>query len=301
LRSQPADIVLAHGGSAAIVVALVPRRRSASVWQRILPFPPTALHGARRLGWQLVARRFDAVVALSRALEDETRAIGYRGEISVIPNFRGQQRFAGVDRARAARALHESLGVPLDVPLVGLVAHLVEQKQPEVALEVIDAIRGRGQPIHLVVAGDGPRRALVERRAAELGLSGAVSMLGHRDDPEHVLAGVEVALITSRSEGIPGVAIEAQMSGCPVVTFPVGSVDEVVEDGVTGAVLARSDPATMADAVVDLLRDDGRRRAMGAAAARRSARFAADAVAARYATLLMAVATRSAHRPDHTD
>ena len=69
-------------------------------------------------------------------------------------------------------------------------------------------------------------------------------------------AGVDLLLLTSEAEGIPGVAIEALMAGCPVVTVPVGSVAEVVEDGVTGVVMATADPAAMAAAVVSLL-DDG--------------------------------------------
>jgi len=70
---------------------------------------------------------------------------------------------------------------------------------------------------------------------------------------------VELMLLTSDAEGIPGVAIESLMAGCPVVSFPVGGVDEVVDEGVTGLVVPRHDPALMADAVAALLDDDDRR------------------------------------------
>ena len=78
-------------------------------------------------------------------------------------------------------------------------------------------------------------------------------MLGHRDDVETVLGALDLLLLTSAAEGIPGIVIEAQMAGCPVVTYPVGAVASVVDDGHTGVVLARADPQLMADAVVQLL------------------------------------------------
>ena len=124
---------------------------------------------------------------------------------------------------------------------MGFVGHLVPQKQPELAVDVLASMRTRGCPAHLVVAGDGPLRADVERRVGDLALSSHVTLLGHRDDVERIYAAIDLLMITSASEGVPGVAIEAQMAGCPVVSFPVGSVTDVVDDGVTGVVVERSD------------------------------------------------------------
>jgi glycosyltransferase involved in cell wall biosynthesis len=297
LARHRADIVVAHGGWAAIVVAVAAPRASARVWHRILGLPVESWGRVRRLAWQLLARRFDAVVALTRDLERETRTLGFDGPIWVIPNARKPDRFVAVDRRSAGAALRERIGVDASTPLIGFVGHLVAQKQPEVAVDVLAKVHEHGQPAHLVIAGDGPRRELVEQRIAHHALHSSVTMLGHRDDPEHVFGGIDVAVITSRSEGIPGVAIEAHMAGCPVVTFPAGSVAEVVEDGTTGLVLAHSDVAEMASALVALLRDDRRREAMGTAARSRSMRFTSSAVAVTYLKhfqQLVATTTRSA-------
>jgi glycosyltransferase involved in cell wall biosynthesis len=169
------------------------------------------------------------------------------------------------------------------VPVLGFVGHLVDQKHPELAVDVLAEVRHRGQPAHLVVAGDGPRRAAVAQRIAERDLAGAVTLLGHRDDPESVFGAVDLVLITSRAEGIPGVAIEAQMTGCPVVTFAVGAVDEVVENGVTGVVLSEPSVTAMAEEVVRLLADADLRRSMGTAATARSSAFTWAATAPVYA------------------
>jgi glycosyltransferase involved in cell wall biosynthesis len=284
LASAPADVVVAHGGSAAILVAFaLPGKASARVWQRILGLPTQTWGPIRRRFWRAVSRRFDAVVALTRALETEARGIGFDGPVWVIPNARNPARFAAVDRAAASARIRTEIGIGADVPLLGFVGHLVDQKHPELAVDVLAEVRRRGQPAHLAIAGDGPRRPQVEQRIVDRDLAGAVTLLGHRDDPEEVFGAVDLALITSRAEGIPGVAIEAAMTGCPVVTVAVGAVDEVVEDGVTGVVLPEASATAMAEAVVRLLADADLRHSMGAAARAGSAAFTWATTAPMYA------------------
>ena len=283
LRAEPYDVVLAHGGAPAQVAALaLSREGPILVWQRILGFPDTVWRGARSRLWRAVAARVDAAVALTAADEEEMRRLGFKGPVWVIPNFRRPERFLAVDRTAAATALRAQLGVDAGLPLVGFVGHLVEQKRPERALDVLVELRRRGHRVHLVVAGDGPLRPALERRVREHGMERDVSLLGHRTDVETVFGGVDVTVLTSDVEGMPGVAIEAQMAGCPVVTFPVGGVDEVLEHGVTGEVLARSDTTLMADRVALLLEDPELRARMGQAARVRATRFTAHQSAARY-------------------
>ena len=292
LAAEPVDVVLAHGGWPAQIVALaVPRRRHGGpllVWQRILGFPDKVWDPVRRRWWGIVARRFDAGIALTAELAAELRRLGYRGPVWVIPNFRKPDRFVTIDRTVAAARLRSEVGVPTGTPLIGFVGHLVRQKRAERALEVLDQLRARGCPAHLVVAGTGPLRAEVEAHAERLGVAHAVTFLGHRSDVEWVFGGVDLALLTSGSEGIPGVAIEALMAGCPMVAVPVGGVTEVVEHGVTGLVLEDDDPATMAAAVAGLLDDDETRQSMSRAGRQRTAMFSASAPAAVYAERLTA-------------
>ncbi len=282
IRGQPPDVFLAHGGSAAIVIALCARGTAVRVWQRILGLPVSSWGPLRRWFWRSVSRRFDGVVALTTSMVDEMRQLGYAGPIWTIPNARDPRRFESIDREQAARALRDGLGLGADVAVLGYVGHLVAQKQPELLVEVLDGVLRAGARAHLVVAGDGDRRDAVERRVAERGLEASVSLLGHRDDPELVYGGSDLVLITSSDEGIPGVAIEAQMAGCPVVSFPVGATGEVVVDGVTGAITARSEVSSMVDRVVELLGDPARLREMGLAARARSERFTIAAAALDY-------------------
>jgi glycosyltransferase involved in cell wall biosynthesis len=260
----------------------------ALIWQRILGFPDKVWGPGRRRWWATVARRCDAVVVLTPDQGDEVRRLGYRGPVWVIPNFRDPGRFRDLDRGLAGRRLRAEVGVSGATPLVGFVGHLVRQKRPERALEVMARLGSQGCVAHLVVAGGGPLRADLEAGARRLGVDGAVTFLGPRDDIEGVLGGVDLAVLTSEAEGIPGVAIEALMAGCPMVSVPVGGVAEVIEHGVTGLVLDGFEPAAMADAVAGLLADGETRLAMSRESRARTDRFSAQGAAAVYAERLTA-------------
>lgn len=290
LAEDPVDVVLAHGGWAAQVAALAaPRGGPLLVWQRILGFPDTVWWPSRRWWWRAIARRFDVCVALTADLEDELRRLGFARPVWIIPNSRQPDRFLDLDRDDATARLRAEVGVADGVPLIGFVGHLVHQKRPERAIDVLAKVLERGQPAHLVIAGDGRLRPALELEVRRRGLERSVTFLGHRPDVEHVFGGVELAVLTSEAEGIPGVAIESLMAGCPVVTFPVGGVAEVVEDGVTGVVLAHSDNALMAQTVVALLGDDSVRRSMSREGRLQTARFSASATAEVYADHLVAL------------
>jgi glycosyltransferase involved in cell wall biosynthesis len=287
LHVHTTDVVLAHGSWPAAVAALaVPRRGPLLAWQRILGLPDKVWVGARRRWWANVARRVDVAVVLTDDQAMEMRRLGLRGPVWVIPNFRKPDRFRDLDRATANARLRAEIGVPEGVPLLGFVGHLVQQKRADRALDVLALLHARGCPAHLVIAGTGSLRSELEAQAQRLGLAGAVTFQGHRNDVEWVFAGVDLAVLTSEAEGIPGVLIEALMTGCPMVTVPVSGAADVVEDGVTGIVLSSFDPAAMADAVASLLADAELRAAMGHAARSRTDRFSASTAAAVYAERL---------------
>ena len=289
------DVVLAHGAASARA-AVIARRRDGPllVWKRI---SPGAWRPVQRRWWRAIARRVDAVVALTPQIKDEMRGLGYSGPVWVIRNARHPDRFVTVDRASEGVRLRRQIGIADDTPLLGFVGNLSREKRAERTLDVLARVLAQDQAAHLVVAGDGPLRAAFEQEVSARGLEGHVSSLGHRTDVERLFGGVDLLLLTSDVEGIPGVAIEAQMSGCPVVTFPTGGVREAVEDGVTGVVLDRPDTALMADEVLRLLRCPERRERLGGDGRRRADAFSTDRVADEYSARLDDLYDRRTSRP----
>ena len=108
---------------------------------------------------------------------------------------------------------------------------------------------------------------------------------GLRADIAPILAGADLALLTSAYESFSLFALEAMASGLPVVAFAVGGLPELVPDGRAGHLVPDGDLDGLVEAAADLLGDPVRRRAMGAAGSARAAAFGADRVVGRYEEL----------------
>jgi len=161
------------------------------------------------------------------------------------------------DEARAALGIE---GFAL-----GVAGRLTEQK----ALEDTLAALARVPRVALLVLGDGPERAALERRAAQLDLSDRVRFLGAgtRDDVMVLFRAVDAALLTSAWENLPHTLLEALAAGAPVIATAVGGIPEVVRDGENGLLVPPRDIAAIASAIDRLVHDDALRASLAAAAA----------------------------------
>jgi glycosyltransferase involved in cell wall biosynthesis len=124
-----------------------------------------------------------------------------------------------------------------------------------------------------LIVGDGPDRPEVEAELARLGLANAVRLLGERRDVPELLAGSDVFVLSSASEGLPLSVEEAMAAGLPVVASAVGGVPELVVDGETGYLVPPGEAGRLAEALRSLLEDPSLRRRMG-----RSGRARAEAL-----------------------
>jgi glycosyltransferase involved in cell wall biosynthesis len=155
-------------------------------------------------------------------------------------------------------------GEPLRILCVG---RLVAVKGQAVLLEAVADLRGRGMAVHLTLVGDGPSRGALERRAAELGLAEHVTFTGPLGDDRMpgFYAAADVFCLPTFAEGLPIVLMEAMATELPVVTTPVAGIPELVEDRVTGRIVAPADAEGLADALEELARDPKLARRLGAA------------------------------------
>jgi len=136
---------------------------------------------------------------------------------------------------------------------------------------VVERLRARGCSFDALLVGDGPLADDVTRIAAPL----QVRVEGRSDDVAGLLRSADVLLFTSlpQGEGMPGVFIEASLSGVPVVATDVPGARDVIEDGRTGRVLGVDDLPGLTVAVAELLEDAALRTGMGQAARARCERL----------------------------
>jgi len=173
----------------------------------------------------------------------------------------------GVDTARfhpgvSGAAVRAELGLG-GAPLVGLVANIRGSKGHDVFLEAARAVLAGEPAARFLIVGDGIGFDDVRRRVAALGLEGAVRMTGFRRDVPELMAALDVLVLPSiRSEAASQVIPQALAVGTPVVATTVGGSGELVRDGETGRLVPPGDAGVLAAAVLELLVDRERARAM---------------------------------------
>ena len=160
----------------------------------------------------------------------------------------------------ASRDFYGLSSQKLQCAFIGRVTRI---KRPDRFLDVVGEIKRRGLDIEFFIAGDG--ELLESCRARIVGEDLPVKILGWQVNIERVLAASDIVILTSDNEGTPLSLIQSGMSGLPVVTTRVGSVPEVVLDGVTG-IITSLDVLEIADALEKLAKSADLRSRMGASA-----------------------------------
>jgi glycosyltransferase involved in cell wall biosynthesis len=224
---------------------------------------------------RLVLRRSLTVVP-SRNLERIAR------DVWRLPRERVRYQPNGVDLTRAAPET-----VPGEGLIVGTVAALRAEKNVARLLRAF-ALAAEKRPARLLIVGDGPERAGLERLAGELGIAGRVHFAGHVAQPRGLLQAMDVFALSSDTEQMPLSLLEAMAAGKPVAATAVGDVADMLAPENRPYAVERDDQA-LAGAIRALLDDAGARRALGMAnRARAEAVYSEGAMVEAWAGLLEA-------------
>ncbi|MDK2785308.1 MAG: hypothetical protein PWQ86_1890 [Bacillota bacterium] len=193
----------------------------------------------------------DAIIAISEAVAAQLVAEGVdRRQIRVVPSGIDWEEFARASGAAVRREL--GLG---SRPVVGMVARLVPEKAPADFLKAAALVKQELPDAGFLLVGEGPLEQDLRGLAARLGLQDNLYFLGYRRDVPGVTAALDVAVLTSKQEGLGLVLLEAMAAAKPVVATAAGGIPEVVEQGVTGLLVSPGRPDQVAAAVLQLLRD----------------------------------------------
>ena len=239
----------------------------------------------RRVAYELLERRAARWCHRLVVVTDVDRRIGLARSIGDPGQYRLVRSGVDLDAAAGRSSLRADLGLGTEVPLVGMVARLAPPKDPVTLVQAFAAMPERPEPAHLVLVGDGELRAAVEAEAVAAGCSHRVHVTGLRADAPAAVAELDVAVLSSRSEGLPRSVIEAMAAAVPVVATDVGGVAEAIQHDTTGILVAAGDASAMGAAVRRLLDDAGCARSMAAAGRDRARAFGQEQMVADLATL----------------
>jgi glycosyltransferase involved in cell wall biosynthesis len=221
-----------------------------------------------RLEWlygkSMVFTHAVAAVCETARREFQQRADLPAEKILSVPNGIHVDRFAPAS-VEDRRRLREALGVPGDTRLAGFVGRLTWAKDHATLIRGFHRVREQCTDTALVLIGDGPLRSELEALAQAEGVAARVFFLGDRNDIHALLRGLDLFVMSSVTEGYSIALLEACASALPIVATNVGGNPEIVRDGVNGTLVAAGEPAALAAAMIDILGDEVRARAMGQA------------------------------------
>ena len=225
------------------------------------------------------------IVSNSQAGRAAHQRLGYAADRwTIIPNGLDTDQFRPSPSARS-EVRHE-LGLPEDTPLVGMLARFHPIKDHETFVRAAALVAQRRQDVRFVLAGRGVGsnerlRALIE----QLGLRGRVHLFDERRDVPRLLAGFDVAVMSSMSEGFPTVIAEAMACGTPCVATDVGDARMIIGDA--GVVVPPREPAALAAGIAQMIELDSTSAASLRCSVRDAivSRFAIARIATQYAEL----------------
>lgn len=278
-----------------------------------------------RLGWRLQNQNLDVLMPLTVVPNIWGRMLGRLAKVPlIIGNCRGggapKQQYERrlwplahhiVCNSHAIqRVLTDSCGVPaarlttilngVDTdyfrppespaagpPRVLSVARMVPEKDHDTLLAAFHLTVKAHPEAELWLVGDGPRLAATRESAQRLSISDKVKFIPPREDLRPLLHQASLLVLSSKTEALPNVVLEAMAAGLPVVATRVGGVPELVELNRTGWLVNPGDAPALAEALSRAASDPDARQAMGQAGRERAVKhFSLDTMARQYESLL---------------
>ncbi|HEY1077577.1 MAG TPA: glycosyltransferase [Fontimonas sp.] len=243
----------------------------------------------RYTAWRLaqarwLAQRTAAIVGVSEGVRLRLLELGFPADRTMaIPNGIRLEPFAAAD----------DHPLPQRIPGIVMVSRFARQKDHLTLLRALALLRDRGLRPPLLLAGGGKasHRRSAEKLCAELQLQDQVQFLGVCRNVPELLMGHQIAVLSTRYEGMPLAIVEGMAAGCAVVGSDAPGVRELIEDGVNGRLAGQADPQKLAEVLEALLRAPEQAALLGRAArAAALERHSRELMNARYEALFLQLA-----------
>lgn len=190
-------------------------------------------------------------IAVSQATREQIDIFPFiKNKLEVIHNGLGKIDF--LDRESSRRTL---LKDEVNKIWIGTISELHKNKGLDIAIKAFKEISRDNSQAIFVIIGDGEERIALEKLIRELDLTGKVFLLGRVNEASKYLKAFDIFTLTSRTEALPYVILEAGAAGLPVVATKVGGVPEIIENGVSGLLIEPKNEIEIANALSTLLLD----------------------------------------------
>lgn len=239
-----------HAHSAAVLTAAHYGISTPIIVSRRVDFPVSYNPLSR---WKYNHPAVKKIICVSDTIRTITApAIKDLSKLTVVHSGIDLSKYSHVSKERI---LISELGLDPNTKLVGNLSALADHKDYPTYLRTAAEVIKADPTIHFIIAGQGPEEKRIRKMISTLHLESNIHMLGFRNDIVDVMKSLDLFLITSKTEGLGTIVLEAFAAGVPVVATRAGGIPEMVEDTVTGLLAEPGDIASLKNATLRILRD----------------------------------------------
>jgi glycosyltransferase involved in cell wall biosynthesis len=205
----------------------------------------------RKLMNLLLLRKFTRIIAVANSVKEDILRSNWSlstEKLSVLENSVDYKRFADVSTSK--EVAKKMLGLPQDVFVFGTAGRLAPTKGLIHLIGAFPKVKELNPSAHLILLGDGPCRAELEQHVSNMSCRDSIHFLGHRDNIEQLLRGMDVFVLSSVAEGMPRVILEVMAAGVPCIASAVGGIPEIITNNETGFLVPSKDEKTLAKAMI---------------------------------------------------
>lgn len=206
----------------------------------------------------------DASVGVSKAsLNDMKSLYGFKKKSTVIHRAVNFESFIDVpDKIECRRKLN----IPIESKVILFLGNLTSQKRPDRFVNIINQLNNKISNLHAIVVGDGPLKTQVQKQIDENKLNNIIVLYGYQSQVGDFINASDLLLLTSDTEGLPGIVPEAGFFKVPTIASNVGGINECIENNVSGFVVEKNNLDDFVNKALELFSDHSKIVGMGDAA-----------------------------------
>jgi glycosyltransferase involved in cell wall biosynthesis len=262
IRKEKFDVIHAHLSAASILSPPIGFLTGTPVITTIHNVKESRLKGSNareRVEDWMLTNGAKEVIGVGQAVADANKERLNGRTMRVVHNAVPTMPSFSAEEDKVLR--QELMGSPDNI-LILTVGRLLTQKGYGDLLASFAEVRKTYPKARLAIAGQGPLHDELQGQIESMGLGEFAQLLGVRRDVPQLLSACDLFVSSSWWEGHPIAVLEAMAAGAPVVATSVGEVPHMIVDG-TGIVVPPKEPQQLAQAMLDMLADDEKRRQYG--------------------------------------